>query len=87
VNRLSIKFLLSAAGLALLLAAPADAAERKYRSQVKSKPAAGAAYRAVRSYDSNTVTFSDYVLGTDPDPRIRQQMRQDLGARFGAGPN
>ena len=38
MTSLSIKLVLSAAGLAVLLAVPANAAERKYRAQVKAKP-------------------------------------------------
>ena len=36
---------------------------------------------------SNTVTFSTYVLGTDPDPRIRHGIMQDIGSKFGGGPD
>ncbi len=87
MTSLSIKLVLSAAGLAVLLAAPANAAERKYRPQVKSKPWASSTYRDVRSYGPNTVTFSTYVLGTDPDPRIRHGLMQDIGSKFGGGPD
>ena len=86
MTSLSIKLVLSAAGLAVLLATPANAVERKYRSQVKSKPAATYHY-GVRTYGRNTVTFSTYVLGTDPDPRIRHGLMQDIGSKFGGGPD
>jgi len=86
MTSLSVKLVLSAAGLAVLLAAPASAVERKYRSQVKSKPVATYHY-GVRTYGRNTVTFSTYVLGTDPDPRIRHGLMQDIGSKFGGGPD
>jgi hypothetical protein len=87
MKSLSIKLALSVAGLAILLAVPANAVERKYRAQAKPKPAATSTWYGVRSYPPNTVTFSTYVLGTDPDPNIRQGMRQDIGAKFGGGPD
>jgi hypothetical protein len=87
MKSLSIKLALSVAGLAILLAVPANAVERKYRAQAKPKPAATSTWYGVRTYPPNTVTFSTYVLGTDPDPHIRQGMRQDIGAKFGGGPD
>jgi hypothetical protein len=87
MTSLSIKLVLSAAGLAVLLAAPASAAERKYRAQVKEKPVATSTHYGVRTYGRNTVTFSTYVLGTDPDPRIRHGLMQDIGSKFGGGPD
>jgi hypothetical protein len=87
MTSLPTKLLLAAAGLAVLLAAPANAAERKYRAQVKSKPVATSTFYGQRIYGRNTVTFSTYVLGTDPDPRIRHGIMQDIGSKFGGGPD
>jgi hypothetical protein len=86
MTSISIKLALSAAALAILLAAPASAKERKYRAQAKPKPAATSMFYGQRIYP-NTVTFSTYVLGTDPDPRIRHGFIQDLGMRFGGSPD
>jgi hypothetical protein len=86
---LSIRLVLSAAGFAVLLALPADAAERKYRQQAKAKPKPMVSwtYTNVRSYGRNTVIFSNTVLGADPDPFIRFGLMQDIGAKFGGSPD
>ena len=83
----SITAALSAAGFALVLATPADASSRKYRAAAKPKPPAISTHYGVRTYGRNTVTFSTYVLGTDPDPRIRHGLMHDIGAKFGSGPD
>ena len=41
----------------------------------------------VRTYGRNTVSFSTYVLCSDPDPRIRHGLMQDIGSKFGGGPD
>ena len=51
------------------------------------RSAATSTHYGVRTYGRNTVTFSTYVLGTDPDPRIRHGLMQDIGSKFGGGPD
>jgi hypothetical protein len=71
--------LLVVLGLAVLLAAPADAAKaRKHRLHASAAPDAA---RVV--HDPNSVWYGNEYLGTDPDPRIRYELRRDLGAHFG----
>jgi hypothetical protein len=86
MTSLSLKMIVSAAGLAVLLVSPANAAERKKERQyVSPNPAWSTTSRNAKS--SNTVTFSTYTLGADPDPRIRQGLMQDIGSKFGGGPD
>jgi len=86
MTSLSVKLVLSVAGLAVLLASPVNAAERKKERQyVSPNPAWSTTSRNAKS--SNTVTFSTYVLGADPDPRIRHGIMQDIGSKFGGGPD
>jgi len=85
---LPVKLMVSAIGLALVLAAvaPADAAKaRKHKKHV----AAHAAVRVQTGYwGTNLVPAgpiyngNDY-LGDDPDPNIRFQIKRDLGAHYG----
>ena len=80
MRKLPIAFVVSAVGLALALASPADAAKRKYRT-------ASAPKQYVRAVDapphSQSVYYGNKYLGSDPDPRIRHELRRDLGAAFG----
>jgi hypothetical protein len=84
---LAVKLMVSAIGLAFVLAAaPADAAKaRKHKKH-------GTAHAAVRVqtgyWGTNLVPAgpiyngNDY-LGDDPDPNIRFQIKRDLGAHYG----
>ena len=84
---LAVKLMVSAIGLAFVLAAaPADAAKaRKHKKH-------GTAHDAVRVqtgyWGTNLVPAgpiyngNDY-LGDDPDPNIRFQIKRDLGVHYG----
>jgi hypothetical protein len=84
---LAVKLMVSAIGLAFVLAAaPADAAKaRKHKKH-------GTAHAAVRVqtgyWGTNLVPAgpiyngNDY-LGDDPDPNIRFQIKRDLGVHYG----
>jgi len=80
MTNLPIKLVVSAIGVALLLASPAEAAKRKYHGT-------GASKHYLRAVDaqprSQSVYYGDKYLGSDPDPRIRYELRRDLGAAFG----
>jgi hypothetical protein len=83
----SFMTVVAAAGLAVLLASPANAAERKKERQYVSPNTGWWNTTSRNGKPSNTVTFSTYVLGTDPDPRIRHGIMQDIGSKFGGGPD
>lgn len=80
----SIKYVLTAIGLALVLSSAAEAArKRMHRPQIGSAHAARSAGHAPVVRASPPVVFGDRVIGADPDPRIRHQLLRDLGAVFG----
>jgi hypothetical protein len=83
----AVKLVLSAAGIALLMATPAEAAKsRKHNTQVSAKHTVSkqkAKRPAVAPSSSNDVFFQGYYLGSDPDPRIRFEIGRDLGLFFG----
>jgi hypothetical protein len=65
----NLKVLLSAVALAALVAAPAVA---KSRTQLHAEHTAPAL-----AYRNSTVILPGQVPGTDPDPRIRAELRRD----------
>ncbi len=82
------RLLLTALCLALAAPTVAEAAKkRKPRPRVvlhhalRSTPMAPD-YRRITTTPP-LVTFGNIVIGTDPDPFIRQQLLRDLGAVFG----
>ena len=82
------RLVLSAVGVAFLLATPAEAAKSKSRNkavagQVHGKKHVRAKHRGAVRHDPYTVTFGNNVLGRDPDPNIRHQLRRDLSGFFG----
>ncbi len=77
------KLVVLAAGIAFLVATQADAAKRKAKPRSKPVAERGWIDRSVRSYHPNTVTFSNNILGADPDPHIRHQLLRDLSGFFG----
>ena len=81
-----VKLLVSAAGLAMLLAAPVDAAQSgKNRKGVEARPAAAVPprERGTNLFPPGPVMYGHVYLGNDPDPFIRSQILRDLEARFG----
>ncbi len=88
MTSLSIKMLVSAVGLAVVLASPADAAKaRKHRKHVTFHTApvmVNVRYRGTNLFPAGPVMFNGgEYLGDDPDPFIRSQLLRDLGAHFG----
>jgi hypothetical protein len=71
----------SAVGLAVLLAAPAEAAKRKHRDHVAANPHVRAV--PAQPVRSTSVYWGDKYLGADPDPRIRFELYRDIGAAMG----
>jgi hypothetical protein len=88
------KIFIAAAGLALLLASPAEAAKtRKHKKPILSPTAVTAApsrtparFKDTTAFPSGPVMFGNDYLGDDPDPFIRLQLLRDLGARYGGEP-
>ena len=82
------KLILSAVGLAIVLAAasPADAAKaRKHKTHAAStvKVTANSHYRGTNLFPAGPVYNGADYIGDDPDPNIRFQLLRDLGARYG----
>jgi hypothetical protein len=77
----NLKVVLSGVALATLMAAPAVAAAAKSRTQPR-QAAPTQAHRngpVVRDY------FSGDYLGTDPDPRVRYELRRDGSSSWDEG--
>ena len=87
MTSLPIKMLVTAVGLAVVLASPADAAKaRKHRKQVTIHTApvmVNMRYRGTNLFPPGPVMFGNEYLGDDPDPFIRSQLLRDVGAHFG----
>ena len=82
----SIMTVVAAAGLAVLLASPANAAEQE------GAPIRLAQYRLVEHDEQEWEAVQHRDLQhlrarTDPDPRIRHGIMQDIGSKFGGGPD
>ena len=79
----------AAAGLALCLAAPAEAAKegKKKPAQAahstKHRQAAVAGERDQLGVPAGPLYNGQDYLGTDPDPNIRSQILRDMGGRYG----
>jgi hypothetical protein len=88
---LPVKLMVSAIGLALVLAAaaPVEAAKaRKHKKQVAA-PAAAAAksgYRGTNLFRAGPIYNGYDYIGDDPDPFIRLMMQRDMGPRYGGEP-
>ena len=85
---LAVKLMVSAIGLAFVLAAaPADAAKaRKHKKHVAAHAAVRVQIRVPGHKPCSQLgpiyNGNDY-LGDDPDPIIRFQIQRDLGAHYG----
>jgi hypothetical protein len=90
MKNLTVTLMVSALGLAFVLASPAEAAKTsKHKKPAATQPAKqNHATVATRSGFQGGVLAGplyngqDY-LGTDPDPNIRAFMLKDLGSRYG----
>jgi hypothetical protein len=69
-----LKVVLSGAALAALVAAPAVA---KSRTQHHNTQAPVYSNNQAPIYSNNTVVQDGYVLGADPDPGVRLELRRD----------
>jgi len=88
---LPVKLMVSAIGLAFVLAAatPADAAKaRKHKRHAAAhaaKVTANSRYWGTDLFPAGPVYNGPDYLGDDPDPNIRFQLLRDLGAHYGGG--
>ena len=77
MTSLRIKSLVSALGLLVLIASPADAAkERKHHSQIAADSAgrSNAQYRGLNLFRRGPFVVGGMQLSDDPDPFIRSQI-------------
>jgi hypothetical protein len=83
----SVKPLVCALGLALMLTPSAAWAKKQKRPVPRQVTAANAEHcRGANLSPCGPIYFENYYLGTDPDPFIRSQIQRDLNAKFG-GPD
>jgi hypothetical protein len=85
---LAVKLMVSAIGLAFVLAAaPADAAKaRKHKKHVAAHAVTATAnsrYWGTNLFPAGPIYNGNDYLGDDPDPNIRFQILRDLGAHYG----
>jgi hypothetical protein len=88
---LAVKLMVSAIGLAFVLAAtPADAAKAsKHKKHVMAHAAtvtAKTGYRGTNLFPAGPIYHANDYLGDDPDPFIRSMIQRDLGAHYGGEP-
>jgi hypothetical protein len=89
MKSLPISLALSAIGLALILAAPAEAAKKRshYQSGVAAHGMApgGSTGRFQGGVLAGPLYNGQDYLGDDPDPNIRSYLLRDLSGRYGGG--
>ena len=88
MTSIPVKLVLSAVGVAFVLAAasPADAAKaRKHKTHAARtvKVPANSHYRGTQLFSAGPIYNGPDYLGDDPDPNIRFQILRDLGAHYG----
>ena len=86
MTSIPVKLILSAAGLAFVLAAaaPAEAAKKhKKVTRVQTTAHVQGKYRGTHLFPAGPIYNGPDYLGDDPDPNIRFQLLRDLGARYG----
>jgi len=89
---LPVKLMVSAIGLALVLAAaaPADAAKARKHKKQETAPAASVAaksgYRGTNLFRAGPIYNGYDYIGDDPDPFIRLMIQRDMGPRYGGEP-
>jgi hypothetical protein len=86
MKNFAVAAIVSAMGLAFVLAAPAEAKDRKDR---KSATAQSTPSPAGPHYQGGVMAGPLYngqdYLGDDPDPNIRAYLLRDLTGRYGGG--
>ena len=89
MKTLPIALIVSAIGLALVAASPAEAAKKKHRHYSGVTANAMMPGGTTATYQSGVMAGPLYngqdYLGTDPDPNIRSYLLRDLTGRYGGG--
>jgi hypothetical protein len=88
MKNLNITLIVSAIGLAFVLASPAEAAKKKPRHDSAATQAMTPG-GTTADYRSGVIAGPLYngqdYLGDDPDPNIRAYLLKDLTGRYGGG--
>ena len=89
MKNLSVTLSVSAIGLAVVMASPAEAAKKKQHHQPgyasQAMVPGGTSGRFQGGVLAGPLYNGQDYLGTDPDPHIRAYMLKDLGSRYGGG--
>jgi hypothetical protein len=84
---LSVTLAISAIGLAVVMASPAEAAQKKQRHHsgytAHAMEPGGTGNRFQGGVLAGPLYNGQDYLGTDPDPNIRAYILKDLGSRYG----
>ena len=89
MKNLSVTLSVSAIGLAVVMASPAEAAKKKQHHQPgyasQAMVPGGTSGRFQGGVLAGPLYNGQDYLGTDPDPNIRAYMLKDIGSRYGGG--
>ena len=89
MKNLTVTLMVSAIGLAFVLASPAEAAKKKHRHHSHVTAHAMAPGGTTATYQGGVMAGPLYngqdYLGDDPDPNIRSYLLRDLTGRYGGG--
>jgi hypothetical protein len=89
MKNLTGTLIVSAIGLAFVLASPAEAAKKKPRHDSRAITQVMTPGGAAANYRSGVIAGPLYngqdYLGDDPDPNIRSYLLRDLTGRYGGG--
>jgi hypothetical protein len=89
MKNLSVTLAVSAIGLAVVMASPAEAAKKKQRHHsgyaAHAMAPGGTSGRFQGGVLAGPLYNGQDYLGDDPDPNIRSYMLRDLGSRYGGG--
>ena len=86
MTSISVKLIMSAVGLAFVLASAysADAGKtRKYKKVATAANAVEGKHRRTNLFPAGPLYTAGVYLGDDPDPNIRFQLWRDAGGRLG----
>jgi hypothetical protein len=80
----SVKSLVCALGLVVMLASSADAAKKTRKPIADQARAASSEHcRSANLFPCGPIYSGNDYLGEDPDPFIRSQILRDLGIKYG----
>ena len=89
MKNLSVTLSVSAIGLAVVMASPAEAAKKKQHHQPgyasQAMVPGGTSGRFQGGVLAGPLYNGQDYLGTDPDPNIRAYILKDLDSRYGGG--